>query len=167
MNRGRRLLGGGIIASALVIGFGTVLISGTAGCAMFKRDPDPEMSPWYVGPEEILWDATLEVVSMRFRLGDVDRSKGTFKSLHMESLSPFKGEGRRRQVDGSIKEDGNRYRIELQVWVETNMEIDHPTSSDKAKWKKRHDDPMAAQIMLAQIERLLRASGSFTIGADS
>ncbi len=149
-----------VLQPLLLVGF---LLSVTA-CSLFRGlTTPPQESPWYIGPEEVLWDATVEVVSQRYRMKDIDRSEGTFESEPTELLSPFKGEGIRRKVEGSVEEVGNRYRIKLHVWVETNQELDQPLSSAEAKWKNKRADATAARVLLAQIEKLLLQSGVFTV----
>lgn len=158
MISGRRF----VTKQALLLVF--LLPLAVSGCSLFRgaKNP-PQESPWFIGPQEVLWDATLEVISQRYQLKDVNRAKGTFESKPVESLSPFKGEGHRRTVVGSIDQEGNRYRVKLRVWVEKNVEIDQPLVSEEAKWKKKHADDTAARVLLAQIQRLLQESGVVSI----
>ena len=153
-----------IVALLLAI----TLLPATWGCGMFRTATQPaQESDWYIGPQEVIWDATLEAVSQRYQLRDVNRAKGTIESKPVERLSPFKGEGLRRQLKGSIEKDGNRYRIKLRVWVETNMELDQPLVSEEAKWKRKRTDDVAAQVLLAQIETILKESGIVTVAGGA
>jgi len=130
------------------------------GCSLFSTgDEEYVDSPWYEGPEEILWDVTLEVISRDFHLGDVNEATGGFESQWKERLSPFKAEGRRWKTEGVVETQGELHRVRLQVVVETNMELDQPLNTVKAKWRKRTLDPMQARVLQRHIHTALLEAG--------
>ena len=150
-----------VLISALL--FTGLVFTGT-GCSLFGVADGPfTESVWYRGPEEIIWDATLEVIGAEYPLEDVNRADGTFKSEPREFLAPFKNEGRRRTVKGSIEEVDGRYRIRVRVWVETNRELDRPLSSADAKWRGGYSDTEKAKVLLGKIRSILGRTDAVTI----
>jgi hypothetical protein len=144
------------------------LVAVLPGCAIFGGSPDPWVdSPWYSGPEEILWDATLSVLDRDFEVGASNPATGTFETLWRESLSPFRGEGKRRMVEGVMEKKGANRRVRLQVYVEVNMELDSPTDSSKAKWRKRQEDPIQARVLLRHLHNILLESGFRVVTSTS
>jgi len=135
-----------------------------AGCSLFGRKETYLESPIFIGPRDLLWETTLEVVRQRYPKDlMIDPIDGTFEAAPVEILSPFKGEGRRRSVKGKIEGEGRGYRVRLHAWSETNQALENPLSSTRAKWKNRRPDATSAEVMLAQIERIAESSGAFTI----
>jgi len=146
--------------------FACALLLACGACNLFGVTEGPSAeSVWYRGPEEIIWDATLEVVATEYPLEDVDRAEGTFESEPREFLAPFRNEGRRRTVKGSIEEVDGRYQIHIRVWVETNRELDRPLSSADAKWRGGRADMDKAKVLLGKIHSILVRSEAVTVVA--
>jgi hypothetical protein len=128
-------------------------------CALFDASTRTyEESSWYSGSEDVLWDVTLDVLDQEHEIGDFDPVAGTFEAEKIR-LSPFKGEGIRRRVEGEIESESGRRRIKLRVVIETNQELDRPLDRDAAKWRNRREDPMQARVLLRQIHEILMESG--------
>jgi hypothetical protein len=131
-----------------------------AGCSLAPREPDPTWSE----AEALLPSRRLglEMAAQAFetegyQIGTgVDSTALVVASQWRTSLAPFRGKGNRKRAEARLTalEDG-RYRLQVRVQQQANMNLSDPLDVGQAEWEWRPEDTVAADILLQKILALL------------
>lgn len=120
--------------------------------------------------ESVLWAvAGQELQRMDFPVGsDADPSRMVMLTGWRVQLAPFRGKGYRQRAEvrfekvesGGKPADGatsgaGRYKVEVRVERENNMDVVDPIDLGHAKWEPAADDVEVAQVLLQRIRARL------------
>jgi hypothetical protein len=148
----------GWMRQGLALGVGLWL----TGCSLAPREPDPT---WSVA-EAVLPSRRLglEMAAQAFESGGyqigtgIDPKALSVASQWRTSLAPFRGKGNRKRAEARLTalEDG-RYKLQVRVQCQANMNLSDPLDVGQAEWEWRPEDTVAADILLQKILALLGA----------
>lgn len=108
--------------------------------------------------ENVLWAvAGQELKRLDFPVGtEADQANDSMRSGWRTSLGSFRGEGHRERAEIRFESlEGGRFRLELRVEREHNMDWQRPTDPSYAEWEPAEDDEEAAQILIQRIRSRL------------
>jgi len=106
----------------------------------------------------VLWAvAGQEMQRLDFPVGsDADAVHNTLRSGWRTSLAPFRGEGYRVRAEMRYERlASGRYRLEVRVERENNMDWVRPADPAHAKWEAAADDEELAQLLVQRIRARL------------
>jgi hypothetical protein len=120
-----------------------------------------------VGSERILWEVTvLSLEKHGFPVGTgVDPTSMEAASGWSNNLAPFRGQGYRERALVRYEPAGQgRYKVEVRVEHQNNMDISRPLDARYAKWEPAADDKAKAAVVLQRIKSWIGAE--FEVGAE-
>jgi hypothetical protein len=144
------------------------------GCQSGGEHPPQWKSAELAPPSEsVLWAvAGQELQRIGFPVGsDADPASLVIRTGWRTQLAPFRGKGHRERAEARIVEleaekgSGARYRVEIRVERENNMDVVDPIDPTRAKWEEAPDDVETAQVVLHRIRS--RLGNSFEVGDPS
>ena len=115
--------------------------------------------------ERILWEVTvLSLEKHGYPVGTgLDPATMMATSGWRNSMAPFRGEGYRNRAIIRYELVGeNRYKIEVRVEHQVNMDITRPLDPRYAKWQPDEDDVAQAGVLLQRIKAWI--GGDFDVG---
>lgn len=130
-----------------------------AGC-LSPREPDPT---WSEADAAIasrrlgLEVAAQAFESQGYQIGTgLDTTAGRVLSQWKVSLAPFRGDGERKRAEARLEPvSSGRYRLQVRVQVQANMNLSDPLDISLAEWEWRPEDTVAADILLQKMLALL------------
>jgi hypothetical protein len=111
-----------------------------------------------IGSERILWEVTAMALDKEgFPVGSgMDPTSLVATSGWKNSLAPFRGKGWRERAQVRYERVApGRYRIEVRVERDLNMDIARPMDLSYADWEDAPDDEVAGAILLQRIKSTL------------
>jgi hypothetical protein len=135
------------------------LALGLSACQTGGEHPPQWKSAELAPPSEsVLWAvAGQELQRMDFPVGsDADPSQMVMLTGWRTQLAPFRGKGYRQRAEVRFeKSAGGRYKVDVRVERETNMDVVDPLDLTRAKWEPAEDDVEVAHIVLQRIRARL------------
>lgn len=126
------------------------------GCASTSDDRNPRPSFEIEAPSEnVLWAVCgQEVQRLGFPVGsDADPASRRMLSGWRASLAPFRGKGHRERAEVRIESLGERrFKVEVRVESERNMNLSRPIDPAYAEWESQADDESSATILIQRIK---------------
>jgi len=130
-----------------------------SSCAVFQP-PSRYPEEWRSGEvttasERILWEVTvLSFEKADFPLGTgLDPTAMEAVSGWRNNLAPFRGQGfRDRAMVRAERVGPDRYRIDVRVEHQVNMDVSRPLDARYAKWEAAPDDVDLAGVLLQRIQ---------------
>lgn len=111
--------------------------------------------------ESVVWEVALQALAkQKFPLGaGVDQGARVATTGWKNSLAPFKGQGYRQRARLRLEPlEGGKYKLFLQVEMDTNEDIFRPMELEYAKWETHEDDVQTAQILISEIDARIGAA---------
>jgi len=126
------------------------------GCASTSDDGILRVSFEIEAPSEnVLWAVCgQEVQRLGFPVGsDADPSSRRMLSGWRASLAPFRGKGHRERAEVRLEPQGvRRFKVEVRVESERNMNLSRPIDPACAEWEAQADDESSAMILIQRIK---------------
>ncbi|MFM7297742.1 MAG: hypothetical protein ACKO4Q_11050 [Planctomycetota bacterium] len=127
-----------------------------AGCASSSEDKHPRPSFEIEAPSEnVLWAVCgQEVQRLGFPVGSAaDPATRRMLSGWRTSLAPFRGKGHRERAEVRLDSLGERrFKVEVRVESERNMNLSRPIDPAYAEWEAQADDESSAMILIQRIK---------------
>ena len=120
-----------------------------------KYPPDWKAREIEVPSDRLLWEVTVFALQKEsFPVGSqMDPSTLVALSGWRYSLAPFRGQGFRERAEVRFRPIGpRRYKVEVRVQKELNMDPVRPLDISYAEWEEAPDNAEAAQVLLQRIE---------------
>ena len=131
------------------------LFSALSACQSASKYPPQWRSEEIDVPSDrLLWEVTMFALEKeRYPTGtDIDPASLTALSGWRYSLAPFRGQGHRERAEIRFKPLGpQRYRVEVRVERELNMDPVRPMDISYAEWEPAADNAEAALILIQRI----------------
>ncbi|MCC7015259.1 MAG: hypothetical protein IT454_22055 [Planctomycetes bacterium] len=108
--------------------------------------------------ENVLWAvAGQELQRLGFPVGtEANQANNVMRSGWRTTLGAFRGEGHRERAEIRFESlDGGRYKLEVRVEREDNMDWVRPSDLGHAKWEAAADDTETAAILVQRIRARL------------
>jgi hypothetical protein len=95
--------------------------------------------------------------SQGYQIGTgLDTTAGRVLSQWKVSLAPFRGDGQRKRAEARLEPlSTGRYRLQVRVQVQANVNLSDPLDISLAEWEWRPEDTVAADILLQKMLALL------------
>ncbi len=127
-----------------------------AGCATSSEDKNPRPSfEIEVPSENVLWAVCgQEVQRLGFPVGSAaDPASRRMLSGWRTALAPFRGKGHRERVELRLESLGERrFKVDVRVESERNMNLSRPIDPAYAEWEPQADDETSATILIQRIK---------------
>ncbi len=128
-------------------------------CQTGRTTPPQWVSTSASAPSDsVIWELALYAMQEQgFPIGaGADPSTMIATTGWRNSLAPFKGEGYRQRARLQLETlEPGRFKISVQVEMETNEELARPMELQYAEWEPAPDDVNTAKILLSKIQARL------------
>ena len=134
-------------------------VLGLVGCQLTpKIDPAWSTAELAAPSENVLWAvAGQELQRSGFPVGsDADPSTLVMRTGWSTHLAPFRGDGFREQAEVRFESVApERWRVEVRVLRENNMDMKRPIDPSSAEWEAVADNSERAAVILQRIRARL------------